>query len=168
MLIIHGTYHWSPKRVAFRNDFCLTCEAPRRAVQLRTFDVLHLFWIPVLPLGFWKRWFCASCGQQPSFNQRTRFGFKVAGLVILILMSFAFWLTPIEPGDEILFWAFRLGAPVAAIATLIHLRRANRDPSYSERLRSIPAASDTVCPFCDVSLVAMPDWSCPGCGVRRV
>ena len=56
MVIIHGVYHWSPKQVEFRNDYCLSCSAQRRAIRVRTFDVAHLFWIPILPLGFWKRW----------------------------------------------------------------------------------------------------------------
>ena len=30
----------------------------------RTFDVLHVFFIPFLPLGFWKRWLCAMCGAE--------------------------------------------------------------------------------------------------------
>src|ERR1700686_3493787 len=47
MLIIRGSYHFWPKRVAFRNDYCLRCQAPRRSIAIRTFDVGHLFWNPI-------------------------------------------------------------------------------------------------------------------------
>jgi len=52
MLIINGIYRFRPKHVAFPNDYCLSCSQPRRSVQIRTFDTLHIFWIPILPLGF--------------------------------------------------------------------------------------------------------------------
>ena len=55
MLVIHGVYRWGRKLVAYRNDYCLSCAAPRLAFQHRTFDVLHAFWIPLIPIGLWKR-----------------------------------------------------------------------------------------------------------------
>ena len=51
MFVIHGAYHFWPKRVAFRNDYCFTCGQACRAVAIRTFDVGHIFWIPILPVG---------------------------------------------------------------------------------------------------------------------
>ena len=56
MLLVNGLYHFRPTRVAFRNDFCMSCHLPRRSVQIRTFDVWHLFRIPILPLGFPRRY----------------------------------------------------------------------------------------------------------------
>ena len=50
MIIIHGVYRFAPKRRAFRNDFCLTCKAN---------------WIPLLPLGVWKKRVCSVCGRDP-------------------------------------------------------------------------------------------------------
>ena len=41
-MIWHGVYRLFPRKVGFRNDYCMTCRAPRRAEQVRTFDVLHL------------------------------------------------------------------------------------------------------------------------------
>ena len=51
MILIHGVYHWRPTPVAFRNDYCIPCRAERTSIQVRTIDVLHLFWVPLLPLG---------------------------------------------------------------------------------------------------------------------
>ena len=65
MLLVHGRYFWARRILAFRNDYCLTCRAARMAFLHRTFDVFHLFWIPVLPLGFWQRWRCGVCGAEP-------------------------------------------------------------------------------------------------------
>src|SRR5579863_13667 len=169
MLLIHGVYHFWPKRVAFRNDFCLGCEAPRLAVAIRTFDVGHVFWIPFLPVGFWKHWTCVVCRRDPHVNPKTRRSFKWAGLVILVLLTAVFWAIPLDPEIEIFTWIVRIAAPVGAILLFAHLRRTPPEPSLRERLSTIPPASDTVCPFCGTPLVAGNGerWSCPGCGVVR-
>lgn len=36
VLIIHGMYRFRPKRIAFRNDYCLSCAQLQRSVQIRT------------------------------------------------------------------------------------------------------------------------------------
>jgi fatty acid desaturase len=167
MIIIHGIYRWAQKRTAFRNDYCLSCEAPRKAMQIRTFNFYHLFWVPILPLGFIKRWFCMTCGSQPSYNKKTRYGFKIAGLIVLAIFAIFFWLCPVQPGDEGFFWSFRIGAPIGLFITIIHLFRSKRDPTYIDLFRKVSRAEDTLCPFCSVALVAMPQLLCPLCGVHR-
>ena len=167
MFIIHGAYHWLPKRVAFRNDYCLSCEAPRRSIRIRTLDVGHIFWIPVLPVGFWKRWLCTVCGRNPHENPQTRRSFKWAGLVVLILITVALWAEPVPPDFVIGGWIIRFGAPLAAALTLRHLLRTPKDPSLKERLSTIQPATETICPFCNTQLLLATQWSCPACGVVR-
>ena len=167
MLIVHGIYRWRPKKVAFHNDYCLTCGKPRRSVCIRTFDAWHIFWVPVLPLGFWKHWFCAACGRDPHVLPRTRRSFKWAGLIVLIFLSILFWAAPVTPDFVVGSWVFRLGAPVAAVLLLVHLLRSDKDPSLKEKLAAVPPATETICPFCTTPMVGGGHWSCPGCGVER-
>src|SRR5262249_52837112 len=87
MLAVHGTYRFGEKRTAFRNDFCANCRLPCRAIQLRTFDVHHIFWLPLIPLGFKKRWFCTRCHRQSDVYAGTRRPFKWIGLFLLLLFS---------------------------------------------------------------------------------
>ncbi len=87
MIVIWGRYRFFAKHVAFRNDFCLRCGEETIALAERTFDVLHFFWLPFLPVGFWRRWFCSECGYKPSHPPRTRKAFKWAGVGILALMA---------------------------------------------------------------------------------
>src|SRR5258708_39448951 len=56
-----GVHSYNSRIVAYRNDFCLSCEAPRRAHQVRSFKAYRVFYIPVLPLGFWREWQCSEC-----------------------------------------------------------------------------------------------------------
>lgn len=169
MFIIHGVYRWWPKRVAFRNDYCRSCQAPRRAIATRTFDVGHIFWIPLVPVGFWKHWSCATCRRDPHAATRTRRIFKWIGLVCLILLSIMFWATDINAEHGSVSWALRILPTGGAIALFIHLLVTPKEPSLREQLAAIPPADDTICPFCATPLMAGADlrWSCPACGVVR-
>lgn len=169
MLIVHGVYRWWPKRVAFRNDYCLSCEAPRRAVAIRTFDVGHIFWIPLIPVGFWKHWSCATCRRDPHAATKMRRVFKWIGLVCLVLLSILFWATDINSELGAVSWALRILPTGGAIALFIHLMVSPKDPKLRDLLAAIPPASDSVCPFCTTPLMAGEGgrWSCPACGAVR-
>ncbi len=167
MLIIHGTYHFFARKTGFRNDYCLSCNAKTRSFRVRTFDVLHLFWIPLLPLDFWSRWFCGTCGKRPHSNVRTRRSFKVAGLVLLVALAVIFWSLPVDPGKAVGFWFCRLASPLGIVATFIHLRNAKRGPNLKEFLAAVEPANDFVCPICGTPLVASGIWTCPRCGIQR-
>lgn len=166
MLLIHGSYHFWPKRVGFRNDYCLSCRAERRSVAMRTFDVGHVYWIPILPVGFWKHWQCGTCGKEPHTSPSTRTSFKWAGLVLLILFSGMSWFASARPADGF-DWAFRIGGPIAAGLLLWHLLRSPKGVSLRKALKSVVPANDMTCPFCQTPLLAGPRWTCPGCGVAR-
>ncbi len=168
MFITYGTYHFRPKRLAFRNDYCLSCGEARRSVQMRTFDVGHIFWIPLLPVGFWKRWICTACGHQPHISPKTRRSFKWAGLLVLLFLSAIFWAEPVTPDFVAGSWIFRIGASLGAILLFAHLIRTPKDPSMKERLATIHPATETVCPFCGTQLLMLGSrFSCPVCGVVR-
>lgn len=168
MLLIHGMYHWKPKAVAFRNDYCLGCRAPRRSVQVRTFDVIHIYWIPLLPVGLWKRWYCSICKGDPHAHPGTRRTFKWIGLAILVILSVVFWMVPMnDPGFSKEMWIFRIAAPAVAIWTLIDLLRTPKDISLKEKLAAVMPAADTMCPTCAVPLVVGDKWRCPLCGLVR-
>jgi hypothetical protein len=87
VLIFYGFYRFRQKRVAFRNDYCRSCAEPRRSVQIRSFNAGHIFWIPILPLGYYKRRLSTACGRDPHVLRGRRPGFKWAGLIILMIFS---------------------------------------------------------------------------------
>jgi hypothetical protein len=173
MLLIHGVYHFWPKKVGFRNDYCLSCEAPRRSIAVRSFDVGHVYWVPLVPVGFWKHWSCTVCRRDPHANPKTRRLFKWIGLVCLVLLSALFWSVPANPDLEVLPWVLRILPMGGAIALFIQLMRTPIEPSLRERLAAIPPAVDSVCPFCATPLSAggiaagSSRWSCPACGAER-
>jgi len=169
MLIVRGAYHFRPKRVAFRNDYCLSCRAPRRSVAVRSFDVGHIFWIPILPVGFWRHWVCSECGRNPHARSKARRYFKWAGLYSLVSASVAFWAVPVDSEFAIGSWIVRIAAPAGAILLFVGLLRAPKALSLRKNLASIPPAADTVCPFCSIPLVpgTRERLSCPTCNIVR-
>lgn len=167
MLLITGVYHWWPRRVGFRNDYCLSCEGPRRAIATRTFDVGHVYWVPILPVGFWKHWSCTVCRRDPHGRTRAPRSYKWIGIVCLLLLSALFWTTRIDASVGILGWLLRVGPLCGAGALLYQLLRYPKQPSIRDYLATIPPASDTTCPFCTTPLFAGARWSCPSCGAVR-
>ena len=173
MLIVHGLYQFSEKRTAFRNDFCANCRLPCLAVQIRTFDVHHIFWIPLIPVGFRKRWYCTRCGRQSDVYAGTRRPFKWIGLFLLIVLTPALWFMPLEGepdrGFVIFIWVLRFAAPLGSILTAWHLHRTRYQRSPEGWLAHVAPADDTACPFCNTPLVVLSGRaSCPSCGVLRL
>jgi hypothetical protein len=169
MLIIHGTYHWRPRRTAFRNDYCRSCEAERLSVLIRTFDVLHVFWIPLLPLGLWSRWFCTHCGSRPHAAVHTRRGFKIAGVLALALFALVVWAVPAQEvkDDAWIIWVLRPGLPLAAVALAVSTLRQPREPNFSQRLAAVTPYEGWDCPLCGGQLFNVPKWHCPNCGAEH-
>jgi hypothetical protein len=171
VLVINGRYQWFRRRIAFRRDYCLHCDQPTIAVCHRTFDVLHLYWIPLLPIGFWRTWFCDSCGNKPSHPPRTRRSFKVAGIGVLAIMVALFWIAPLQEWDPEIgpafVWALRiltaLGLPLAIWNTL----RSPPDVSYRKQRIAVEAYRDPTCPFCLGPLTLGKEWRCERCGLER-
>jgi hypothetical protein len=170
MLILHGRYYWRRKFIAFRNDFCRNCAAPRLAIEQRTLDVLHIFWIPVLPLGRWNRWHCATCGYPTHAPTRTRAFFRWALAAMMASIGISGWLfTPSgRTDDAIVMWTMRIGGVgFAALATRWALK-SRVEPRFEDELRRVLPNTDTHCPICRLALVEEPEgWRCSRCRMLR-
>ncbi len=173
VLVIHGTYHWGRQILAFRNDYCLTCGRPRLAYLHRTFNVFHVFFIPFLPLGFWKRWHCETCGADPHARAATARPLKWAGIVLLIVGAAVFWTTTPDrragkDNDPAMVWTFRIALPVAAAFAIRHTLKAAPPERLAGKLRGIAANRASTCPRCGTTLtVASPWYRCGNCGLER-
>lgn len=70
-----------------RNAWCTVCKQPRLALGFRSWVVVHLFWIPILPVARVTDWSCAGCGNNPKAHLTARPGsyrwsLAVAGLLL--------------------------------------------------------------------------------------
>lgn len=134
---------------------------------IRTLDVLHIYWIPFLPVGFWSRWYCTSCGSRPHFATRTRRGFKVAGALALGFMAFLAWVVPIEPGEETWMWGMRAGLSLATAVAAVSAFRHPQEPRFREVLAGVKPFAGWTCPLCGGALQSVPSWHCTACGAEH-
>lgn len=169
MHFIHsGIYHWRPRRIAFRNDYCRACRRPTLAVLVRTIDVLHLSGLPVLPLGVWSRWRCRRCGGRPHQAQ-VRQGFKIAGAVLLVLMILGAWTSSFDGTleDTVVLWVYRLGLPAGLWFTVRSIIRHRPEPSFQEKLKTVIPFDGWSCPLCGGELIRSSTLVCHACGAQH-
>lgn len=165
-MLVWGIYHWRPRQAAFRADFCRSCQARRLSVLVRTLDVLHLFWVPVLPLGLWSRWFCGTCGRRPHQATRTRRGFTVAGAIVLLLLSAAAWV-PLPEVEPWLVWTLRVGLPLLAVLAIRAALEPSVEADLATRLAEVAEFEGWECPLCGGQLFNAPILHCTRCGAEH-
>jgi hypothetical protein len=169
-MLIHGVYHWRPKPVAFRNDYCIPCGAERVVIQVRTIDVWHTFWIPLVPLGAYRRWWCSECGRRPDLSRTARRSIKVLLAVVLAGLAGLMWFVPAsssDSGDTIVAWSMRLLFSSSFLAVLWWIAQGSDDVERRKRLPHIQPSQATECPLCKLSLQLTEPARCIKCGVIR-
>ncbi len=170
MLVIHGYYRFARRLAAYRRDYCLSCNAEGLALQRRAFYVLHVFWVPLLPVGFWRSWHCATCGRDPHVLPGVRRSIRWAVVACLALLAFAFWAGPlrVESSDAAFIWSMRVLLPLVTLTALWALLRRPPDVELRAKLRAVQPLLDPTCPLCGVMLLPHePRWRCPQCGIER-
>jgi len=168
MLVLFGKYRFSKKRTAYRNDYCLNCEGARIAEQYRTFDVGHLFFIPLLPLGQWFRWQCTTCGNNPHARTKTSRTLKIVFAAAVGLFAALTWTPPLMPEarDAPIVWPMRILFPLAVAGIIQWIRKDRGDVGLQEGLLTVAPLNDPACLYCKAALD--PTGYCQACDVRRL
>lgn len=180
MLVIHGHYKLFPRRAAVRAEWCTVCKAPRVAVGTRRLVVLHLFWIPVLPIARVTDWVCSNCGAPPAARlatprSRTRgilvfAAFLGAVSIGLLLATLLTGRDPLAEGEG------RMSEGLAASATFLVMsgifawhglrrRRQAAEPGFVETREAVPPLSGDACPLCGDLMLTRSNPRCPRCQV---
>src|SRR5207249_5277176 len=142
MVILHGIYSWGKKVVAYRKDYCLRCEAPRITLQIRSFKALHILFVPLLPLGFWKEWHCTACGANPHEAIGTRASFLWASVVVLLIISLAALVASQDPAENDVATArvAAVGGTIAAALLARYILRKKPTPKLASLLAQVTPA----------------------------
>lgn len=106
MILIFGTHRFAPRPAGERDATCRSCDETVTAVRESTFDMIHLFWIPLIPLGRHERWRCPSCGADPFAPIQSRF---IRVVLVCIVLATAAWSWVAHPSkiDETSLWIIR-------------------------------------------------------------
>src|SRR5262245_51152385 len=103
MLVKYGRYQFGRRRIAYRRGICHSCRREGVAEQWRSFDWLHIFWIPLVPFGVRRTWICTRCGEEWTFNLSER----IAGMVLVGLVLAAMCYADLGPEDAYVMWGIR-------------------------------------------------------------
>ena len=168
MFVLYGVYNFARKRIGYRNDYCLSCEGQKISEQWQSFDALHLFYLPLVPLGIKKRWLCATCGNNPHMRVKSSKTFLVGGAILCLLMAFVMWTAPVGTGEDAKgAWVMRILLPLAFIGLLVPIFKQTPAPNLSEQLKSVPPLTEDNCPYCNGRMLPGPIPQCGSCGVQR-
>lgn len=150
MLYIFGTYLFGLKRYAYKYMMCGNCDMPRLFIQTRGFAWGHLFWIPLVPMGYQYSWHCASCAKENN-KQPTSFGVKLilsVALVIAFILTFGKLSTTL--GENAIWWQLGTGVLLAwsLYETFNHFKKKEKN-KYKYML---PLPDSEYCAICDGKL----------------
>jgi len=169
LVILYGIRTLKQRVVAYRNDFCVSCESPRRAHRIRSIKFLHIFFIPVLPIGFWYQWKCSVCGRHPHHVQQATSGWKKVAVMLLGMVTAVVWVSPgSETGNSpLVTWLLRIVFTIVFPIALWFLFKPHSYVRLMDDLKKVEPAQEHLCPFCNASIVIDRGWRCSGCGVER-
>ena len=171
MLVFYGSYRWAPKLVAFRNDWCTQCQQQRLVFGRRTIDFGHFFWIPILPLGRWTRWYCVNCGSDPAQSAETRRPFRIIAWLFALLFFGSMGVTALD-GDSYYEDTTRILMGVLGVLGIGYMTwwafRSFGGKSFKERRAAVTAYAEPICPICDGHLAqSLENQSCSSCGAEH-
>lgn len=161
MLIFYGTYKFARKIVAYKKTFCFRCQSIRIAELNQTFNVEHLYWIPLLPCGIHKEWLCKTCGNRP-YKDRKRSS-KAAKVFGGVVAGFLAYFAIIKAQDT------ATGISLICISVGLGLWALFEKPVLNKRFRNdtIPF-DDHNCFYCSEPLLKRENWwECIRCKMKR-
>jgi hypothetical protein len=168
VLIIHGKYRFGRRKIGARKDFCNACERECLSELWRSFDCGHLFWIPLLPLGFRERWLCTLCQRDPRARYRTGKAMLVAGMIAAAFFLAALSIYTPKPGemDASSLWGTRIVSLLAFIGLLYAVLKPGPAVPEADRRKAVTPLSTRTCLYCRGPLTSQPHLRCPSCQVR--
>jgi hypothetical protein len=168
-LPLEGVGSYRTRTVAYRNDYCVSCNAPCRALLVRSFKAYQLYYIPIVPLGFWREWQCSECGRDPHVYSRAS---RRAWWMVVLLTGFFAIAGVIASFDQqdsaVTVWLMRLALP-AVFFTLLWLALRNKpDRALRDKLRSVNPDRSNNCALCGGAFILDHEWRCSQCGAERM
>ena len=180
MFLIHGHYKFLPKRSAVRNVWCTVCKQPRLAIGVRSLLVIHLFWIPVLPVARVTDWVCASCRNNPKAHltappSAMRWPLVLAGILLVaglwvLLETIRTGEDPLGVEDKRMSGGIASGLALLMVGALFGwqvLRQLRRtaELGFDDGKASVAPLSGDNCPLCGDLMLTRDHPRCGRCQV---
>ena len=162
--MVHGTYYFGRKRVACRNAYCTTCRGPRFAEGLKSLVVLHVCFIPFLPIATTVRWFCSTCQNEIDARRPSRPWILIAGVLFGLLMTFAGVMVMLDGHEKETALGMLVFGPLMVIG-LVYMIRKQDYRGYVAYQEKVPGLNGEHCPYCKAAVFAAEMPHCHSCKV---
>lgn len=162
-MLIWGMYEIKKLILGYRQGLCNYCNAPVLIWRRRYFRLGHLFFLPLLPLGWAECWICSQCENDPDvrYADNVRFlrgaavFFAVTGLFLFIGSFFG------AKGEDLRVLTYVGLGLLAAAAALVRYARPKPQPIPPKITRDTEH-----CLRCRGALQTEPHLHCPACNLR--
>ena len=170
--MIHGHYYFGRKRVACRNAYCTVCKGPRFTEGFRSLVVLHVGFVPLLPIAIKTRWFCSTCHRETNARLPSRPFILVAGVffgIVLFLIGLLIQRVPEQKGAE----HPGVGVGCSAVGllmagSLVWVLRRQDYKGFVAATHSVVPLGERYCPYCKLPFTPLQPRYCPSCKVNIV
>lgn len=162
--MLHGTYYFGRKRVACRNAYCTTCHAQRFAEGFRSLVVLHVFFIPFLPIATTVRWFCSTCKNEIDARRPSRPWILVAGILFGLFMTLSGVMVMFDGHEKETALGMLIFGPLMVIG-LVYMIKKQDYRGYISAQENVTPLSGDHCPYCKAPVFAAETPRCHACKV---
>lgn len=162
--MIHGHYYFGRKRVACRNAYCTVCKGSRFAEGLKSLVVLHLWFIPLLPIGTEIRWFCSTCHREIDVRRPSRPFILVAGIFFGIVLTFIGVMIFIEADQKEVGPACLVIGPMM-VGGLAYILRTQDYKGFVAATHAVEPLDGDYCPYCKSPVRPTSPPHCQSCHV---
>lgn len=168
MFVFFGTYTFRHRIIGYRPIRCPACGEEALGIQNGGFAVLHVFWIPLVPLmGSFRHWQCSACGQEPVRTERRQArGGLIFFSLFLVLFGAMYLYVPSTDPERPLFRNLALFMAALELVLLATLRRL--PTAFAPGLA--PTSTEH-CALCEGPLHAPEPGAvlqCQDCGAKRL
>jgi hypothetical protein len=167
MIIIHGIYKILKRKIAYKNVRCNHCNEIEHSEQFRAWYFLHLYFIPLLPLGSYKYWECGKCKNDPHARTQESKWMLWVGIVVFSVMLFATIFAGNIPKED--KSVMHIGQIVLALLVIycgykLKIRGNNKNTAILN-----PIYTDENCHYCKDKMVKINNgMMCEKCNLMRL
>ena len=170
MFVIYGMYRWGKKFIGYKSGFCHQCQTNTIWHRLRFFAVIHIYWIPLIPLWLFKVWICDKCQQSPKAPD-TMGGIILFGIggLFFALLSLFFLLTIAYSDSEMLgIGIFMFCISLLLFGIMGHLIRSFKKHRLmcEEAQENQESLLGKPCLYCNGEIQQQYKPACIDCGAR--
>lgn len=164
MLLVHGIYHLGKKRVSCRNAYCTTCKDAQFFESRRSLMILHIFFIPLLPLWIIVRFFCTQCCEQIDSERPSSPWLLAVGAFFGLLIAFI-GVVGLIMQNEIEAGIGCVAFGLLVTGGLVWMIRRGNHKAYVSAKKSVDPLIGDICPYCKAHLFPKIKPHCQMCKV---